>query len=314
MIFNPPAGNCWRVSKKRFDELNKDKRIWWGEKGDNVPRLKRFLSEVKQGITPQTLLKYEEVGHTQEASQELKELFPELDVTAFPTPKPVRLMQRLLQIATQKDENDIVMDFFAGSCSFAHGVMKQNHEDGGNRRFIIIQLPEPITRPLILNDLILKTISDIGKERLRRVIKKYKADSKLTKEELNFKVFKLQESNFKLWDGTNRYTINDYMKQLENMADSLKWSNEEDILYEVALREGFKPTCYIEKISGLDNTIKKVVDPDVGQFLLCLDSKISANSIKLLNLQSNQTFICRDNALDDSMAANLALQCRLKTL
>ena len=132
----------WRVSKTNFDRLDQEGRIWWGESGNNMPRLKRYLSDVKDGVVPQTMWFYKDVGHTQEAKKELLELvdFNTSD-DVFITPKPTRLIQRILQIATDKDS--IVLDSFAGSGTTGHAVLKQNIEDGGNRRFIQVEmLPE----------------------------------------------------------------------------------------------------------------------------------------------------------------------------
>lgn len=142
VISGPGKGMYWRVSKANFDRLNQEGRIWWGESGNNMPRLKRYLSDVKDGVVPQTMWFYKDVGHTQEAKKELLELvdFNTSD-DVFITPKPTRLIQRILQIATDKDS--IVLDSFAGSGTTGHAVLKQNIEDGGNRRFIQVEmLPE----------------------------------------------------------------------------------------------------------------------------------------------------------------------------
>lgn len=129
----------WRVSKANFDRLNQEGRIRWGESGNNMPRLKRYLSDVKDGVVPQTMWFYKDVGHTQEAKKELLELV-DFDTSddVFITPKPTRLIQRILQIATDKDS--IVLDSFAGSGTTGHAVLKQNIEDGGNRRFIQVEM------------------------------------------------------------------------------------------------------------------------------------------------------------------------------
>ncbi len=138
VISGPPSGSYWRVSKEKFNELVQDNRIWWGEDGNSVPSIKRFLSEVKQGKVPQTLWKYEDVGHTQEAKQELLGLIEfGTSEEVFITPKPSRLIKRILQIATDKDS--IILDSFAGSGTTAHAVLALNAEDGGNRRFILVE-------------------------------------------------------------------------------------------------------------------------------------------------------------------------------
>ncbi|MFZ2290460.1 MAG: site-specific DNA-methyltransferase [Halopseudomonas yangmingensis] len=142
VIDAPPKGMYWRVSREKFDELDRDNRIWWGKDGGAIPQIKRFLHEVKDGRVPQTMWFYQEVGHTQEGKKELLELV-DFDTSddVFITPKPTRLIQRILQIAT--DKNSIVLDSFAGSGTTGHAVLKQNIEDGGSRRFIQVEmLPE----------------------------------------------------------------------------------------------------------------------------------------------------------------------------
>lgn len=153
-IVNPPKGACWRVSKDRFEELKNDNRIWFGPKGEGVPSLKRFLSEVQQGIVPVTLWLHEEVGHNQEAKQEIKRILQ--SDSPFETPKPTRLIKKILQIATNKD--DLVLDSFAGSGTTGQAVLEANKEDGGNRKFILVEMEKDIAHK-------------ITSERVRRVSK-----------------------------------------------------------------------------------------------------------------------------------------------
>ncbi|WP_292995579.1 site-specific DNA-methyltransferase [Nitrosomonas sp.] len=145
VISGPGKGMYWRVSRANFDKLDKDGRIWWGESGNNMPRVKRYLSDVKDGIVPQTMWFYKDVGHTQEAKRELLDLV-DFDTSddVFITPKPTRLIQRILQIATDKDS--LVLDSFAGSGTTGHAVLKQNAEDGGNRRFILVEMDADIAK------------------------------------------------------------------------------------------------------------------------------------------------------------------------
>ena len=158
-ILGPPPGTYWRVSKQKMAELDADDRIWWGEAKDNVPRLKRFLSEVKDGVVPQTLWFFGDVGHTQEAKKELVEILDFEDpASVFITPKPTRLIQRILHIAT--DPGDLVLDSFAGSGTTGHAVLKQNAEDGGDRRFILVELEDAVAAP-------------VTAERLRRAVDGY---------------------------------------------------------------------------------------------------------------------------------------------
>ena len=151
---------------------SKDNRIWFGEDGNNVPSIKRFLSEVKQGITPMTIWKYQDVGHSQKASQDLKKLF---DNNAYFTyPKPIELITRVLTLYTDKDS--IILDFFSGSATTAHAVMELNAKDDGNRKYIMVQLPEETEEESEAYKAGYKNICEIGKERIRRAGKKIKED------------------------------------------------------------------------------------------------------------------------------------------
>ena len=161
--FAPPRGRYWTISKESFENLKAEDRIWWGKTGENMPRRKRFLSEVKQGVVPQTLWFHKDVGNTQEAKKELVELVDFLTSgDVFITPKPTRLIQRILQIAS--DGPSLILDSFAGSGTTGHAVLKQNAADGGNRKFILVEMERKIAR-------------DITAERVRRVIEGY-TDSK----------------------------------------------------------------------------------------------------------------------------------------
>lgn len=167
IVAGPPPGNYWRFSEERFLELDRDNRIWWGKDGDNIPRFKRFLSDVQQGVVPQTLWKYEEVGHTQDAKQEIHDILRfENTADVFSTPKPVALIERIMRIATKP--GDIVLDFFAGSGTTAQAVLNLNKEDGGDRRFILVSSTE-VTKEAPNKNL----CRDVCAERVRRVITGY---------------------------------------------------------------------------------------------------------------------------------------------
>lgn len=319
--FSASIGNYWRVKHSKFLELDKEGRIWWGPDGSNMPRSKRFLSEVKQGIVPQTLWKYEDVGHTQEAKQQLLD-FVHFEDTAnvLDTVKPARLIRRMLQITTTPWDDDIVMDFFAGSAAAAHAILEQNREDGGSRRFIMVQFPEMLPKP----EARLKTIADIGEERIRRVIAKLHKEQqgrlpteRETPEDLGFRVFKLATSNYRSWAGVSESTPQAYGDQIALYADPLVdgWTTE-NVLYEVAIREGYALNCAIEQVQSIEgNTVFLVADADKGQsFHICLDDTLQPATLQALDLTADHLFICRDKALDDEVAANLALQCRLKTI
>jgi adenine-specific DNA-methyltransferase len=166
VIDGPPGGSYWRVSEETLWDLDADERIWWGEDKNNVPRIKRFLSEVQEGLIPQTVWDYNDVGHTQEAKQEYLQILSDREV--FTTPKPVALMKRIFQIATNSD--DWVLDSFAGSGTSAHAILELNKADGGRRKFILVQMPYD-TRENENDKLNLCEV--ITAERIRRVIEGY---------------------------------------------------------------------------------------------------------------------------------------------
>jgi len=143
IIPGPPKGRYWVYSEEKYKEMDADNRIWWGKNGNNMPAVKRFLSEVKQGIVPQTLWPYKEVGHTQDAKKELLSLVEfEDSASVFITPKPVNLIRRIIQIATDRDST--IMDSFAGSGTTGQAVLEQNKEDGGNRKCILVEMDKDI--------------------------------------------------------------------------------------------------------------------------------------------------------------------------
>lgn len=248
---------------------------------------------------------------TQHGTNEIIDLFG--DAQVFPFPKPSRFIKTLIQIGTTNNETELILDFFAGSAATAHATLELNREDGGNRKFILVQLPEPTQNKEF------PTIADIGKERIRRVIKKMKKEREgqmqLDKpEDLGFKVFKLRESNYKGWDDSEQQDPKAYAKQMEMLADPLvKDWKEEDVIYEVALKEGFGLNLSLTETESTG--VQRVNDAERGQsFYISLADKVKWKDVKPLNLKKDDLFICRDVALDDETAANLSLQCRLKTI
>lgn len=238
------------------------------------------------------------------------ELFDGKDVMDFP--KPVDFIKLVVQQATTSDEADLVLDFFAGSCTTAQAVLELNREDGGNRQFVMVQLPEPTSNKEF------PTIAEIGKERIHRVIARMKKEREGQlaldqSEDLGFKVFKLAESNYKQWQG-GQDNPQELAAQMDMFRDPLVegWKLE-NVIYEVALKEGYSLNIVIEDTSV--KGVQKVSDAEKGQgFYICLAEKVRLQELKSLNLQKDDLFICRDVALDDEAAANLALQCRLKTI
>ncbi len=187
----PPAGRCWRLSKNAFLERLQDNRIWFGPDGDGTPRIKRFLSELKfDGMAPTSIQFYAEVGHSQEGAQEVVKLFGGKGV--FDGPKPVRLLKRLLVLANL-ESNSIVLDFFSGSATTSDAVMQLNAEDNGNRKFIMVQLPEIIEEGKPAYNAGFRTIDEIGRERIIRAAKKIKEENPDTTADLGFKHYVLEE-------------------------------------------------------------------------------------------------------------------------
>lgn len=321
--FTSGVGRYWRQSFDSFKELDEDNQVWWGANGDAMPQQKRFLKDVQQGMVPQTIWFYQDVGHTQEAKQELIRYVDfKHNENVLNTVKPTRLIQRMLQIGTAIDKDDIILDFFAGSGVTAHAVFKQNRADGGCRRVISVQLPEPLPTP----EKELKTISDIATQRLRKVITEYAAEEQedrlelsYSSEDLGFCVFKLAESHYSRWSGTVEQSPDELANQMEIFNDALLPGWElNSVIYEVLLKEGYSLTSRLEKLDmdeGTANDIYRISDTDREQsFLICLDDEIDPKTPRALELSKEDLFICRDVALNDELAANLALQCRLKTI
>jgi adenine-specific DNA-methyltransferase len=303
----------WIEGKETFDSKGqKVIKFYFDKKG--------VLQYEKQRgfINPQSVLR--NIGSTRKGSLEIEELFG-ASIMSFP--KPVELIKYLAKIVCGL--NDVVIDFFSGSSTTAHAVLELNREDGGNRKFILVQLPEPCAETSEAYKAGYKTIADIGKERIRRVIKKLEKEkegkldlqTRTMPEDLGFKVFKLAESNYKVWNSSETSEPEKFIKQAELFTDSLKdgWS-EENVIYEVAIKEGYVLTSVIRKVTGKQKAnIYKVTDNEKGQSLyLTLDDKVTLETLKGFALTKDDLFICRDIALDDQTAANLALQCRLKTI
>ena len=309
VIEGPPPGTYWRVSKSKFEELNQDHRIWWGEEGNNIPRLKRFLSDVKQGRVPQTLWGYEEVGHTQEAKKELISLvnFANSDAV-FDTPKPTRLIRQMLRLATNQKNDDIVVDFFAGSATTLQAVLEQNREDSGSRRTLTVQLPEPTE----IQDGQLTTIADIARERIRRVIEKIKTEADLEKpvpSTLGVKCFQLTPSNFKQWRGDGIETANELAEQIEMFVDSVKsGAKTDDLLFELLLKFGQPLTTPIE---WLDIEGQRIAAIHNRSLLFILEG-FSFEMIEQLLALKPKEIIALDRvfAKSDELQSNLDLACR----
>lgn len=299
-IVTPPASRCWQVSEKRFAELCKENKIWFGENGNNVPSIKRFLTEVQDGVVPTTWWSYKECGHNQEAKQELKKLM-EGESVFFDTPKPLRLLDRILHLATTNDKNSIILDFFAGSGTTAHATLNKNIADSGSRRYIAVQLPEKI------DDEKYHTISELTKERLRRAGKKVREDNPEWKGDVGFRVFKLDTSNIRPWEATAE-TLSEQIDAY--VSPILEGRSEEDLLTELMLKRGIDLSVNIEtrQFDGL--TVSCV---DGGKLFTCFTRQIPASSVEELtkgiidwhkSLKAGKDTVCY--FLDDAFENNVA--------
>lgn len=292
----PPSGYSWRLSKEKFDEYVKDNRIWFGADGNNVPSIKRFLSEVKQGITPMTIWKYVDVGHSQKASQDLKKLFD--NKAYFTYPKPTELIKRLLELYSNSDS--LVLDFFSGSSTTAHAVMELNAEDGGNRKFIMVQIPEAVDEKSEAYKDGYKNICEIGKERIRRAGKKIKDEIGLMAQNLDigFRVLKLDSSNMK----EVYYTPEEYSQlgfNLEGFMDNIKPDrSDEDLLFQVMLDLGIPLSAKIEQ----DGKIFKVNE---NYLIACFD-RVDTSMITEISQKQPYYAVFRDSSfINDSALVNV---------
>jgi adenine-specific DNA-methyltransferase len=245
---NLPNGRCWLYTDPVLKTLIADNRIWFGADGNNVPAIKRFLTEVKQGTACQTIWKYSDVGHSQDAKKEVNDLFPEGAV--FDTPKPTRLIKRILQVATDKDA--IVLDFFSGSATTADAVMQINAEDGGNRKFVLVQLPEVCDEKSEPAKAGFRTIADVSKERIRRAGKKVAADLASANVDVGFRTLKIDTSNM-----VDVYYAPDALEKpnLDMFVDNIRPDRTpEDLLFQVMLDWGVDLALPIAKqaIQGKD--------------------------------------------------------------
>jgi len=294
-VVEPPAGRCWRLSRNAFRERLQDNRIWFGPDGDGVPRIKRFLSELKfEGMAPTSILFYKDVGHSQEGAKEVVAL---LDKGVFDGPKPVRLLKRLLTLANLK-EDSIVLDFFSGSGSTAHALMSFNTEKQKNCKFILVQLPEDTDQKA--KDAGFNTIPEIGKERIRRAGKKIKEESPLTTQDLDtgFRVLKLDSSNMQ-----DVYYTPAEFNERDLFEDNIKPDRtEEDLLFQTMIELGIELSAKIEQTQIAGKTVWNVSD---GYLMACFDEAVNETTITEIAKQQPYYFVMRDKSLaNDNVADN----------
>ena len=297
-IVNPVPGRCWRFSEESFLEKVKDNRIWFGPEGNGVPRVKRFLSELKfEGMAPTSILFHKEVGHSQEGSKEVTALFGDKGV--FDGPKPVRLLQRLLTLANLKDDS-IVLDFFSGSASTAHAVMKMNVEKDKHCSFVMVQLPEHISEKKKKQGY--ETVCEIGKERIRRAGKKIKEESPLTTQDLDtgFRVLKLDSTNMQdIYYSPKDISQADLFSQVDNVKPD---RTGEDLLFQVMLELGATLDSKIETTTVAGKTIYNVAE---GYLVACFDPDVTDDVVKAIAQMQPAYAVLRDTSMkDDSTATN----------
>ena len=260
----PPSGSCWRYTLVKMQEAINDKRIWFGSDGNGVPRIKKFLHEGKQGLTPETLLTADSVGTNDSAKRELVNLFD--GIAVFETPKPITLVAHLINICNV-DDGDIVLDFFAGSAPTAHAVMFLN-KDGKNRKYICVQMDELCEESSEAYRAGYKTIAEISKERIRRAGAKIRKgieieqtkqkgqlsfgeDQTVVMPDLGFKVFKLSDSNFKQWRDIQGSNKEEWQQQILNFLDPItENATIDNMVYELLLKSGKDLNSVIEHKKG----------------------------------------------------------------
>ena len=298
-VVEPPAGRSWSLSRKAFRERLEDNRIWFGPNGDNTPRIKRFLSELrKTGITPMTIWKHTEVDHSQGATQKLAKLFD--GKKYFDYPKPVSLIERCLQLYSDKDS--LILDFFSGSATTAHAVMQLNAEDGGNRKFIMVQLPELTDEKSEAYKAGYKNICEIGKERIRRAGAKIKEENPEKAQNLDtgFRVLKLDSSNMKdVFYSPKETSQLELFRYVDNVKDD---RTSEDLLFQVMLELGATLDSKIEESEVDGKTIYNVAD---GYLVACFDQEVSDEVVTAIAKMQPTYAVLRDTSLaNDATATN----------
>ena len=307
--FLPPSGYCWRFTKEKFEEMRKDNRIWFGMDGNNSPVPKLFLTEVQNGVTPMTLWSFEEAGHNQIATRELRDIF---GASIFTSPKPLKYLTRYLQIGLNKDS--LILDFFSGSATTAHAVMKLNAEDGGNRKFIMVQLPEKTDEKSEAYKAGYKNICEIGKERIRRAgIKirneelgnRNKNNSSLqtpnSKLDIGFRVLKLDSSNME----DVYYTPQDFDAQSLFNENVKADRTNEDLLFQVMLDLGIELSVSLRNEElGIGNDIT-VFNVDNGYLMATFDKDVDEKTITEIAKRKPIYFVMRDaSAANDNVIDN----------
>lgn len=286
----PPTGTFRRFNDASMRKMDENNEIWFGTDGTQIPSRKSFLSEVKDGVSPVTIWPYDEVGHNHEANNELKLLGLG---GLFNNPKPTRLIRRMLELATDPNREEIILDFFAGSSTTAHSVMAQNADDGGNRRFIMVQLSEVTGENSEAFKAGFKTIPELSRERIRRAGKKIlEGDCHPDwNRDVGFRVLKVDTSNMKdVYYTPDAVTQKDLLGQVDNIKED---RTDEDLLFQVLLDWGVDLTLPIEKetIEG-----KAVYFVDTNALAACFEADIDETFIKQLASRQPLRAVFRDSS------------------
>jgi len=285
----PPSGRSWRCHRDQFDAWREDGRIWFGKRGDGRPMLKKFLSEVRDGLTPETWWSHTEVGSNKEASTQLKALFDGRAV--FDTPKPVRLVRRIIDLFGSRD--GVVVDFFAGAGVTAEAVLEANRADGGDRRFLLVQLPEPVDNGY-------DTIAEICRERIRRVLA-------TTGDPASFRAFRLARSGWSTWE--SRDADGDLAARILAAVDRREPDREDgDRIWEVALRGAFGLDSSIASLQVEDQTLWRVADSLVA----CFDTPLAQATLAAIREISPDRLVLSEGAFagDESARQNAIFNLR----
>ena len=294
-IVEPPAGRSWRLSTKAFFERLQDNSIWFGPDGTGVPRIKRFLSELrKTGVTPMTYWHHNEVGHSQDATQKLSQLFDGKKL--FDYPKPVELIKRCISLYTK---DDLILDFFSGSATTAHAVMQLNQEDGCNRHFILVQLPESTDESSSVHQNGYINICEIAKERIRRAGKRLKEESPLTTQNLDtgFRVFKLSDSNFNEVYFSPKEITQGILSGFENNIKEGR--TDLDLLFGAMLDWGVQLSLPMSKetVDGCD-----IYTVNEGDLVACFSENVTENVVSAMAAKMPLRVLFRDSCFSDDKA------------
>ena len=318
---DPPSGSCWRYTWDKMQEAIKDNRIWFGATGNNAPRIKKFLTEGKQGLTPESLLSADKVGTNDSAKRELVSLFDGLAV--FETPKPVSLLQHFVSIITNS-QNGIFLDFFSGTATFAHSILQQSAKDGCMRKYVLIQLPEESGDGSEAKKAGYRNICELGEERIRRAGKKIKED-------LAVEIAELEQKRNKLCDKTKKQT--DSLLPTEDQTDleeidelisvkqknlmsldtgfrvfKLDSSNMKDVYYNPGKTEQKDLLGHVDNIKE-DRTPEDLLFQVMLEFGIPLSSKIRKTSIAgkdVFNVEDNYLIACFDDAITEETITAIA--------